>query len=52
MIEKKNRILNNALKRKNLKTLDKKTFLSAWKALAFLFSGLVFLSLPATGPKC
>ncbi|KKR03209.1 MAG: hypothetical protein UT30_C0035G0004 [Candidatus Uhrbacteria bacterium GW2011_GWF2_39_13] len=36
MIEKKKCILNNALKCKNLKRLNKKTFLNAWKALAFL----------------
>jgi hypothetical protein len=36
MIKKKKQILNNALKCKNLKMLNKQTFLNAWKALAFL----------------
>jgi len=40
MIKKKKQILNNALKCKNLKMLNKQTFLNAWKALAFLFPGI------------
>lgn len=39
MIEKRKAILRKVLKCKNLKSLDKKAFLRAWKAVAFLYSG-------------
>jgi hypothetical protein len=40
MFEKKKQILNNALKCKNLKKLNKKTFLNTWKAIFFLSPGI------------
>lgn len=40
MFEKKKQILNNALKCKDIKTLDKKTFLNAWRAVFFLSPSL------------
>jgi len=40
MIEKRKAILQEALKCKNLKKLDKRDFLKVWKSLAFLQPGL------------
>jgi hypothetical protein len=40
MFEKRKAILREALKCKDLKKLDKRNFLKAWKALAFLHPGL------------
>jgi hypothetical protein len=36
----KKMLIKNALKRKNIKSLDKKTFLKLWKAIAFVYPGL------------
>ena len=40
MFEKRKAILQEALKCKNLKKLDKRDFLKAWRALAFLNNAL------------
>jgi hypothetical protein len=39
-IQKRKAILLEALKCKDIKSLDKDAFLGIWKAIAFLFSGL------------
>lgn len=39
-MRKRKLILNSTLKCKDIKTLDKKTFLKTWKAIAFLHPGL------------
>ncbi|KKR03550.1 MAG: hypothetical protein UT30_C0026G0010 [Candidatus Uhrbacteria bacterium GW2011_GWF2_39_13] len=39
-MKKRRAILKEVLKNGNFKKLDKKTFLNAWKALAFIYVGL------------